>query len=114
MGALLLLHSSSSIPKWVSVLAGAACSCAVPAPTSMQTPPPPEPLAHPHTHPWLTHGSHAGVLLLGNIQLQAHLNEHANFQTFPNAMLLLFRVATGDDWAGIMSVGVGAARRCAC
>ncbi|GAB4819675.1 hypothetical protein N2152v2_006721 [Parachlorella kessleri] len=47
--------------------------------------------------------SYMGVLLLGNIKLQQHLNSHANFLNFPNAMLLLFRVATGDDWAGIMS-----------
>ena len=42
--------------------------------------------------------------MLGNIKLQQHLNSHANFLNFPNAMLLLFRVATGDDWAGIMAV----------
>lgn len=30
------------------------------------------------------------------------LNEHANFETFPNALLLLFRIATADEWTGIM------------
>lgn len=47
----------------------------------------------------------AGVLLLGRIMLQSNLDEHANFQTFPNAMLTLFRVAVGDDWTGILQVG---------
>lgn len=46
----------------------------------------------------------AGVMLLGNVKLQASLNSHANFKNFPSAMLVLFRVATGDDWAGIMQV----------
>ena len=32
-----------------------------------------------------------------------HLNEHANFETFPSAVLLLFRIATADEWTGIMS-----------
>jgi hypothetical protein len=32
-----------------------------------------------------------------------HLNEHANFESFPSAVLLLFRIATADEWTGIMS-----------
>ena len=47
----------------------------------------------------------AGMLLLGNIALQDNLNPQANFRTFPSAMLLLFRIAVGDDWVGIMQVG---------
>jgi hypothetical protein len=32
-----------------------------------------------------------------------HLNEHANYETFPSALLLLFRIATADEWTGIMA-----------
>lgn len=47
----------------------------------------------------------AGVLLLGKIVLQEDgLNRHSNFQSFPTALLTLFRVAVGDDWTSIMSV----------
>jgi hypothetical protein len=31
------------------------------------------------------------------------LNEHANFETFRFAMLTLFRVATHDEWVGVMA-----------
>ena len=37
------------------------------------------------------------------VQRGEHLNEHANFETFPSAVLLLFRIATADEWTGIMS-----------
>ena len=30
------------------------------------------------------------------------LNEHANFESFGRAMLTLFRVATNDEWVGVM------------
>jgi hypothetical protein len=30
------------------------------------------------------------------------LNEHANFENFPRAVLTLFRVATNDEWVGVM------------
>ena len=30
------------------------------------------------------------------------LNEHANFESFPRAVLTLFRVATNDEWVGVM------------
>ena len=33
------------------------------------------------------------------------LNEHAHFRDFGMAFLTLFRVATGDNWNGIMKVG---------
>ena len=32
------------------------------------------------------------------------LGEHAHFQNFGMAFLTLFRVATGDNWNGIMKV----------
>ena len=44
----------------------------------------------------------AGVILLGNIVHGQALDEHANFGTFPLAMLTLFRVAVGDDWTSLM------------
>lgn len=33
------------------------------------------------------------------------LSEHANFENMGMAILTLFRVATGDDWTGVMKVG---------
>lgn len=43
-----------------------------------------------------------GVLLFGQVAWQEDLNAHANFTTFPDALLLLFRVATGDNWAALL------------
>jgi len=34
------------------------------------------------------------------------LNRHAHFRNFGVAFLTLFRVATGDNWNGIMKVSV--------
>ncbi len=34
------------------------------------------------------------------------LSKHAHFQNFGIAFLTLFRVATGDNWNGIMKVGI--------
>lgn len=47
-----------------------------------------------------------GMNLLGNIKLQpdAEYNQYANFRNFGNAMLLLFRVLTGDVWNELMQV----------
>lgn len=33
---------------------------------------------------------------------RSYLNEHANFEHFGNALLLLVRVTTNDDWAGLV------------
>ena len=33
---------------------------------------------------------------------QDFLNRHANYEDFPNAMLVLFRMSTGESWNGIM------------
>lgn len=44
----------------------------------------------------------AGVLLFGHVAWGQDLNQHANFTTFPRALLLLFRVATGDNWAVLL------------
>ena len=43
-----------------------------------------------------------GVLLFGQVVWQEDLNAHANFTTFWHALLLLFRVATGDNWAALL------------
>ena len=42
------------------------------------------------------------MLLFGQVAFQDNLNEHANFTTFPRALLLLFRVATGDNWSVLL------------
>jgi uncharacterized membrane protein len=43
-----------------------------------------------------------GINLFSNIKLRGELNEKNNFQTFSNAMLLLMRCSTGEDWNVIM------------
>ena len=48
-----------------------------------------------------------GVELFGTLECDAEnpcegLSEHANFKDFGTAMLTLFRIATGDNWNGIM------------
>ena len=44
----------------------------------------------------------AGVILFGTVKYGEVLNRHANFQTSFNAMLLLFRITTGEDWNKVM------------
>ncbi|KAL4420689.1 hypothetical protein ABPG75_010345 [Micractinium tetrahymenae] len=46
--------------------------------------------------------AYMGVQLFGQVVWQADLNEHANFSSFPRALLVLFRVATGDNWAVLL------------
>lgn len=43
-----------------------------------------------------------GMQLYGAIGFQGELNEHANFRSFGNSMLLLFRFSTGENWNGFM------------
>ncbi|GIL88323.1 hypothetical protein Vretifemale_16288 [Volvox reticuliferus] len=43
-----------------------------------------------------------GVNLFAGIKYGDNLNPHANFDNFPNAMLLLFRMITGEGWNAIM------------
>ncbi|XP_047127519.1 sodium leak channel NALCN [Hydra vulgaris] len=43
-----------------------------------------------------------GVILFGNIKHGLALNNQANFETSYNAMLLLFRMTTGEDWNRVM------------
>ena len=46
--------------------------------------------------------AYVGVLTFGSTRRGDALNEHANFESFPMAMLTLFRVATNDEWVGLM------------
>ena len=46
--------------------------------------------------------SYVGVLTFGTVARADSINEHANFESFPTAMLTLFRVATNDEWMGLM------------
>ena len=45
--------------------------------------------------------SNFGKIKIGEPQLE--LNVHANFQTFGNSFMTLFRCSTGEQWDGIMS-----------
>ena len=42
--------------------------------------------------------------VFGNIKLDSEgpINRHNNFQNFPQALMLLFRCATGENWQEIM------------
>jgi hypothetical protein len=44
-----------------------------------------------------------GINLFSEVKLQKELNAKNNFQTFENALLLLMRCSTGEDWNLIMS-----------
>lgn len=43
-----------------------------------------------------------GMNLFGGMKRGEYLTRHANFDTFPNALLLLLRMLTGESWDGIM------------
>jgi hypothetical protein len=43
-----------------------------------------------------------GMSLFGNTRHGEYLNLHANFDSFPSALLLLIRITTGESWNGIM------------
>jgi len=43
-----------------------------------------------------------GMQCFGEVKLQSELTDHANFQTFVNAFLLLMRCVTGEGWNFIM------------
>ncbi|UJR35694.1 hypothetical protein I4U23_028443 [Adineta vaga] len=44
----------------------------------------------------------AGVTLFGCVKFGPELGRHANFRTVPNAIVLLMRIVTGEDWNKIM------------
>ncbi|XP_012934773.1 sodium leak channel non-selective protein [Aplysia californica] len=46
--------------------------------------------------------AYAGVILFGSVKYGYNLDRHANFETAYNAVLLLFRIVTGEDWNKIM------------
>ena len=46
--------------------------------------------------------AYAGVILFGSVKYGYNLNRQANFENAPNAVLLLFRIVTGEDWNKIM------------
>ena len=43
-----------------------------------------------------------GVIMFGSTRFGVALNRHANFRNSLNAMLLLFRITTGEDWNRLM------------
>jgi len=43
-----------------------------------------------------------GVQLFATVAHNGDLNDHANFQNFPMALLTLFRATTGENWNGLM------------
>jgi hypothetical protein len=43
-----------------------------------------------------------GMNLFGDVKLQENLIYGANFQDFPTAMLLLFRMTTIENWNALM------------
>ncbi|XP_020895810.1 sodium leak channel non-selective protein [Exaiptasia diaphana] len=44
----------------------------------------------------------AGVILFGSVKFGEAINHNANFQTSFEAMILLFRIITGEDWNKVM------------
>ncbi|GIL78272.1 hypothetical protein Vretifemale_7701, partial [Volvox reticuliferus] len=46
--------------------------------------------------------AYIGMYLFGKVQHGESLNRHVNFHNFWQALLVLMRVATGDNWTGIM------------
>ncbi|CAF4143370.1 unnamed protein product, partial [Rotaria sordida] len=54
----------------------------------------------------------AGVILFGCVKFGLELGRHANFKTVPNAIVLLMRIVTGEDWNKIMHDCMVAPPRC--
>nr|KAG5701452.1 hypothetical protein BaRGS_032784 [Batillaria attramentaria] len=46
--------------------------------------------------------AYMGVILFGSVKFGYNLGRHANFQTAPHAIMLLFRIVTGEDWNKIL------------
>jgi len=44
----------------------------------------------------------AGMSLFGELPRGEFINKHANFETFYNSMITLFRASTGESWNGLM------------
>ena len=43
-----------------------------------------------------------GVNLFAKVRRGKYLNKHANYESFPRALLLLIRMVTGENWNGVM------------
>lgn len=43
-----------------------------------------------------------GLNIFSGVRLQEHLDDKNNFQSFPNAMVMLMRFSTGEDWNSFM------------
>jgi len=43
-----------------------------------------------------------GMNLFGYVKIQENVTRHANFRNFPNALMVLFRMATGESWNALM------------
>ncbi|XP_038062200.1 sodium leak channel non-selective protein-like isoform X1 [Patiria miniata] len=50
----------------------------------------------------ITFYAFTGVVLFGKVKYGEMLNRHANFEHVPNAIAVLFRIVTGEDWNKIM------------
>ncbi|XP_071805177.1 sodium leak channel NALCN-like isoform X5 [Asterias amurensis] len=50
----------------------------------------------------ITFYAFTGVVLFGKVKYGEMLNRHANFERVPNAIAVLFRIVTGEDWNKIM------------
>uniref|UniRef100_A0A5S6QTC6 Ion transport domain-containing protein n=1 Tax=Trichuris muris TaxID=70415 RepID=A0A5S6QTC6_TRIMR len=46
--------------------------------------------------------AYAGVILFGMVKYGQAVNRHANFRSATNALTVLFRIVTGEDWNEIM------------
>lgn len=44
----------------------------------------------------------SGVILFGCVKSGHDLGRHANFRSSPNAIVLLLRIVTGEEWNKIM------------
>ena len=55
-----------------------------------------------------------GVDRFGFLQRQEHIDERRNFESFGNAVLLLFQCLTGDGWSGLMTDAMVAEGGSAC
>lgn len=46
--------------------------------------------------------SYIGIIFFGSVKRGANLNNKVNFESFTNAIFLLIRIATGEDWNSLM------------
>lgn len=55
-----------------------------------------------------------GVQLYSTLQFGDHVDGHANFGNFQNAISLVFRMSTGENWQGVMHDAAVEAPDCGC